>query len=191
MTKEQSQEIVLMLTANWPNFKASHETVALYEKIIAALPVADTQAVVMEIISTSEAEFMPKPAFIARKVAERQLAAKGHSVMSGEEAWKLVQDAIRQIGYYGYPSGLNALVRAAVDALDWKEICTNENIEATRAHFFRIYDSTQQRLVQSQLAATVGQELGWRDESPKQIADRGELASSVHSLTAGIGRKVA
>jgi hypothetical protein len=115
----------------------------------------------MELISTSEAEFLPRPATICRMVAARRLAADGRGILTGEEAWVQVQAAIRDIGYYGYLSHLNPTIRRAIDAVGWRELCVSENIAASRAHFLRIFDALQQREVSDQVGRLIGSDLGW------------------------------
>lgn len=67
---------------------------------------------------------------------------------SVEEAWAEVNGFIRSHGYMNAPKPeeySNPAVGAAVNCLNWLDICTNENIEATRAHFFRAYAGYAQR----------------------------------------------
>jgi hypothetical protein len=161
MTDEAASKMVLMLLANWPNTRAGAETLRLYEQTIRPLDATDAEAVVMEIIATSEAEFLPKPATICRMVAERRLAVEGRVMLTGEEAWTQVQDAIRRCGYYSYPGSLHPRILRAIDAIGWRELCTSENIEANRAHFFRIFNAVQQREVSDQVGRLVGSDLGW------------------------------
>jgi hypothetical protein len=161
MTELEAQEITMMLAANWPNSRASDETLSLYEKILRPLDINDARAAVMELVSTSEAEFMPKPATICRLTAERRLAIEGRVMLSAEEAWAEVQNAIRRCGYYSYPANLHPRIRRAIDAMGWCELCSSENPVADRAHFFRIFEAVQQREVSDQVRDLIGSALGW------------------------------
>lgn len=64
------------------------------------------------------------------------------------EAWGEVQKAISQYGYYRQEEALESLtpiVREAVKRLGFREICLDENQDAVRAHFFKIYSSLIER----------------------------------------------
>ena len=64
------------------------------------------------------------------------------------EAWGEVQKAISQYGYYRQEEALESLtpiVREAVKRLGFREICLDENQDAVRAHFFKIYSALAER----------------------------------------------
>lgn len=64
------------------------------------------------------------------------------------EAWGEVQKAISQYGYYRQEEALESLtpiVREAVKRLGFREICLDENQDAVRAHFFKIYSTLIER----------------------------------------------
>ena len=64
------------------------------------------------------------------------------------EAWGEVQKAISQYGYYRQEEALESLtpiVREAVKRLGFRGICLDENQDAVRAHFFKIYSSLIER----------------------------------------------
>jgi len=68
--------------------------------------------------------------------------------IAAEDAWSEVHDRIEHVGSYRSASWSHPAIEAAVKALGWSEICTNGNIEATRAHFFRIFEAIQRRAFQ-------------------------------------------
>lgn len=62
------------------------------------------------------------------------------------EAWALVtKEQARVGGFYGVPNINNSIVQKAVECIGWRQICLAENLEATRAHFFKIYNSLLER----------------------------------------------
>lgn len=48
-------------------------------------------------------------------------------------------------GSYGKPNIQIAPVQKALETIGWNQICTSENPEAVRAHFFKVYDSLIKR----------------------------------------------
>ena len=79
MTAQEASQIVLMLCANWPNTRPGAETLQLYETLILPLDASDAKAVAMELISTCEDPFLPKPATIIRMAAARRMALDGRA----------------------------------------------------------------------------------------------------------------
>ena len=64
------------------------------------------------------------------------------------EAWQEVQKAIRYFGFYREDEALDSLTpltRKAVERLGFKNLCTSENPEASRANFRMIYESLAER----------------------------------------------
>jgi hypothetical protein len=76
--------------------------------------------------------------------AARLALRRGEGELSAEEAWAAVAAAIRSHGSYREPRFTNPALARAVGAMDWNELCTNPNVEATRAHFFRLFGAFQE-----------------------------------------------
>ena len=89
-----------------------------------------------------------------------------------------VAEAIRHIGYYRQPTFENEALTRAVAAIDWKEICTNPNVEATRAHFMRIFDMMQRRQMQDSIGLMLS-----RDQTSKQIENEAPFGSGMNAST--------
>jgi hypothetical protein len=167
MTEEQASRLVLMLCANWPNTRPEAESLRLFERIIRPLNAEDAEAVVMELIATSEDAFLPKPATILRMAAMRRMALDGRAPLSGEEAWAKVQQCIEQRGFYRGPGNLDTQIQRAVAAVGWDKLCHDENVAASRAHFIKIYNAIQEREEKDEVAALVAAEHGWALPSPE------------------------
>ncbi len=61
------------------------------------------------------------------------------------EAWGMVLKEIGRTGSYGTPKIPNDMVQRAVEMIGWRDICLSDNVEASRAHFFRAYESLIKR----------------------------------------------
>ena len=100
------------------------------------------ETALMELFATHT--YPPQISEIREKCAEYTVP---HLKDQGE-AWGEVQKAISQYGYYRQEEALESLtpiVREAVKRLGFREICLDENQDAVRAHFFKIYSSLIER----------------------------------------------
>lgn len=96
------------------------------------------ETALMELFATHT--YPPQISEIREKCAEYTVP---HLKDQGE-AWGEVQKAISQYGYYRQEEALESLtpiVREAVRRLGFREICLDENQDAVRAHFFKIYST--------------------------------------------------
>ena len=156
MTAQQAGKVVLMLLTAWPNAKVERRSAQLYEAVIQPLDFEAAQAVVMELISTCEDPFLPRPATIRRLVMERCRALDGRAVLTAEEAWLLVQARIQNGGYYTGGVFAEPSIQRAVTAIGWGELCHNPNVEATRGHFLRFYNSYRERELKEEMLTLGG-----------------------------------
>lgn len=100
------------------------------------------ETALMELFATHT--YPPQISEIREKCAEYTVP---HLKDQGE-AWGEVQKAISQYGYYRQEEALESLtpiVREAVKRLGFREICLDENQDAVRAHFFKIYSTLIER----------------------------------------------
>ncbi|HKD68021.1 MAG TPA: hypothetical protein VKB84_14340 [Candidatus Binataceae bacterium] len=137
MTEVESKRITTLLVAAYPAWKPSEATMQLYERLLRPLQAGLAEQAVLQIIRTAR-EFAPPVGSICHQAARLALDG-GEAAMSPEEAWAEVAAAIRRHGSYREPKFSNSTLARAVDAMDWSEVCTNPNVEATRAHFFRLF----------------------------------------------------
>lgn len=157
MTTLEAMEIVAMLTAAYPNWKPTEASLRLYAKLLEPLEADVAKPAVMEMLY-SPREFAPPIGVLADAISVRKLKQAGQ-YLSPEEAWAEVMDRIRDVGVYRTPTFSSPALTRTVQALDWKGICTNENVEATRAHFMRIFDALQRRNVREEIGLLVGGDL--------------------------------
>lgn len=137
MTEVESKRITTLLVAAYPAWKPSEATMQLYERLLRPLEAPLAEEAVLQIIRTPR-EFAPPVGSICYQAARLALY-RGEGELSAEEAWAEVAAAIRSHGSYRQPSFTNPTLSRAVAAMDWSELCTNPNVEATRAHFFRLF----------------------------------------------------
>lgn len=79
------------------------------------------------------------------ELREAALSIINHGDESAEEAWGEVKRAIRIYGSYREPVFQNIRILQAVKIMGWIPLCMSENEVADRAHFFKVYQSLQNR----------------------------------------------
>ncbi|HUY39800.1 MAG TPA: hypothetical protein VNF29_05065 [Candidatus Binataceae bacterium] len=136
----------------------------------------------MEIIGEPR-EFPPPIGVIVDRIARLALAAAGRDLLSAEEAWAEVQERIHYRGYYQGPGiDLDATMKRAIDAIGWQDLCTNSNIEANRAHFFRIYA----RFAETEIAEVRSEIAGGRAPRIGNAPSQRDLPAPVSDLVSKV-----
>lgn len=70
----------------------------------------------------------------------RELAFDFDSLPNVNDAWKEVRSNLARCGFYNKPKWSHQLVEKSVSVFGWADLCTSENLEACRAHFFKIFE---------------------------------------------------
>ena len=170
MTDQQALEIVGPFLAAWPRPTVSPETITIY---VRALQDLDADVLRTATVRCSQTrKFLPTIAEVREECARLQSGG----MLNPEEAWALVMQAFRKVGgYRPFPANTvgGELLKRAVDMIGWEEMCRSTNVEATRAHFFRIYAAAVARRIES--IATGSTEpvlrLAHSAPAPKQVVD--------------------
>jgi hypothetical protein len=197
MERLEALKIVAMLVAGYPGWRPSDETEELYATLLQPMPAEAVKTAVLDILR-SRREFAPPVGVIIQAATRLELARADRPALTAEDAWALVQTAIRERGFYRDPGNLGCSAAAcrAVDAIGWANLCTDENLAASRAHFLRLFDSFQQREVEAAVGLlSTGGELTGRpastsiDHSASLLApDRIEPSRGAALLRDAIGR---
>lgn len=146
MTPAETAKITAVLMLAYPD-----RSFALYERLLADLDYATTNAAIERLVATSK-----WPPTIA-EIREAALALVVGELRPGGEAWG---DVLHAIGTYGnartpgvhFDFG-DPIVAQCVTALKWRELCLSENQAADRARFIELYDraaATQRRSMLSE-----------------------------------------
>jgi hypothetical protein len=154
MTEVESKRITTLLVAAYPAWKPSEATMQLYERLLTPMDARLAEEAVLRIIRTAR-EFAPSVGVICREAARLTLY-RGEAEISAEEAWAEVAAAVRRHGFYREPEFSNPALARTVAAMNWAELCTNRNLEATRAHFFRLFGAFQERRIVRQVEELSG-----------------------------------
>ena len=173
MTFDETAKIIAVISAAIPgmNQKDLYFTQQVWHEILGEHDYQLVKAATMKVLSTMTT--WPTPAHIVKAIENLNPV---NGMPSAADAWLEVQKAIQQHGWYNWPSEFStAALTKTVTAIGKDEFCLNENAEATRAHFFKIY------------AQFANAERDSR-ENPKYI---GKYAPDLMKLTEGLSEKMA
>lgn len=146
MTTHDTIKLFALISASYPREQAfanaSPAMVALWAKLLADIPLAAAEAAIASHVSTS-----PFPPSIAEI---REWAAGGPGDGAGADAWGKLMQAVRKYGWCNQAEAKEFLGPDIWGAMlrtfpDWLALCMSENMEADRAHFLRMWDSTARR----------------------------------------------
>lgn len=139
---EQEIEITKMIgvmAAAYPNTQVSDATVKVYVSMLRDVPLEYLTPAIQQ--SMAESEFIPS---IAR-IREKALAIIRPQHPSSLEAWGVVKQAMREVGFYRSPVFDDPLIAKAVECMEWQTLCSSENEPADRAHFSKVFESLVRR----------------------------------------------
>lgn len=147
MTDTQYLAVAGLVNALWPNASWARATMEAGTYILADLEFDATVAAVRQMAAEGR-EFAPNPGQVRAATVEFTGAATSEGVPSQDRALAEVYEQIRRVGSYGTPEWSHPAIADAVKALGgWMAACMDENPEAYRAHFLRVYASVAQRRV--------------------------------------------
>lgn len=133
--------VLKQLFAAYPNTQVEKQTVAVYLRVLGTMPPADLQVVVDQCIA--ECKFLPTVA----EILERHRNLSGAMLVpTWEEAWELMQRAMREVPYGEKPRFVsNPYLQRTVDIIGWRELRTNPEIAILRAQFRDVYRGLVER----------------------------------------------
>lgn len=144
VTPQEFDLIRASIKSAYPTFNIMPDqySIRMWYRMLGDLDYKLCETVLMELFATHT--YPPQIAEIRDKCTEYTVP---HLKDQGE-AWGEVQRAISQYGYYRQEEAMESLtpiVREAVKRLGFREICLDENQDAVRAHFFKIYTALVER----------------------------------------------
>jgi hypothetical protein len=111
----------------------------MYVKLLRDIPGEELQVIVDQAIA--ESKFLPTIAEL--RTMRRNL--RNVMALTWVDGWDSVMKAIAGVGSYSVPKFKDPITAQVVKAMGWRELCTSENIEVTRAQFRQMYESYQAR----------------------------------------------
>lgn len=142
MNRAETVQLLAFITAFYPDWKLTEATIEAWHEMLRDLEFEVAKTAVKRVISRKR--YLPTVA----EIREEAASLLRPELMSGEEAWALVADAVREFGYYREMDArerMPALVERVVRAIGWDEICLSEEPGVVRAHFIRLYEALARR----------------------------------------------
>ena len=137
MNPREAASLVAVISAAYPQWPASRETVAVYAEALGDLDYDDALAAVRDLVLTEDR--WPTVATIRRRTAQRA----GLLSPSPADAWA----EIRRLTSTGLSSTAGAFshpaVAETVASIGWWDLCHSTNPETIRAQFLRLYSDAQ------------------------------------------------
>lgn len=174
VTRDELDFCYRMVLAAWPHAKPVPETFTLAERLLMPMD-ARAVAAAIEQFSLDGREFAPTMGQVAKRAQEVIQQVNGTVVPDGQQALSEVYDRIGRCGRYQVPEWTHPAIGAAVEAMGgWEATCGDDNRDAYRAHFLRLYDTMKGRLEREALVAPAFREL--LDSSGPRIGMAADLS---------------
>jgi hypothetical protein len=155
MTGHQALDMVALLCAAFPHWNPSEATQRTWATFLSPIQSELAERAAIEIIAEPRA-FAPSIGEFLERSRKAALEIAGIPQVDPEDAWSLVAEAIRAVGSYRQPNFKNPSIVRAVEAIDWLILCRSTNIEATRAHFMKLFSAFERRRLQDGGNALIG-----------------------------------
>lgn len=142
MTQQETIKLFALIAAAYPRDKAfisaSAPMVELWTRLLADIPLSGAEAAIASHVNTS-----PFPPSIAEI---RAWSVGGQCEGEGAEAWGKLMQAVRKYGWCNQAEAKEYLGPEIWETMlrtfpNWLAFCMNENMEANRAHFLRMWES--------------------------------------------------
>ena len=143
MNNVDAARLVAFIAAAFPTWPASKETVAVYAELLSDVSFDDGLVAVQELCRSNDR--WPSVAQIRERVASR------NNMLSPPKdlAWGEVVRQMSLVGRNSKPEFSHPAIDDAVRSIGWTSMCLSENVDVTRAHFWRAYDAVSQRVDRS------------------------------------------
>ena len=142
-TKNNIAQILLVIGINYPNFKATQDTIMVYYDFLKDIPAEELKLGVQQCLTQPERAFAPTVGEI--RGAVMKLRNRAENVPSTEEAWKEVKRKMVEVGSYRIPTWNHPLIEQTVKVFGWKTLCLSEEEGYDRHAFMKAYETLKQR----------------------------------------------
>lgn len=141
---EDVAQIVAVVSAAYPNFNPSENTVEVYYQTLKDIDADLLKAATLQAVSEPGRKFAPSVGEIRGTVIEIRKTA--NNIPDSYQAWMEVKKAMVEVGSYRKPEFSSSVIAEAVQAMGWKNLCLSENEIADRAHFTKAYEQLVRRI---------------------------------------------
>ena len=136
--------IIAVISAAYPNFKASEYTAEIYYQTLQDIPGKLLKAATLQCVAEAGRKFAPSVGEIRGAVLMLQKISL--DIPSSYEAWQEVQQQILENGGdFGNPVFSHPVIEKTVRAIGWRNLRMSEDATADRARFIQAYEQFQER----------------------------------------------
>jgi hypothetical protein len=134
MSKQDTAQILAVLSAGFPNVTVSKETARVYHEVLGDLEPRDVAEAVSQLLRMSE--WFPSAATIRRQALELY----GGLAIPTAVAWGLVTKSVVEHGYMKGLQVSDPLIVEAVRMIGWSQVCHSDKPDGIRYQFSKVYD---------------------------------------------------
>jgi hypothetical protein len=142
-TEREVAQIIAVIATAYPNWQPAPNTPELYYQLLGDIQTEELKTAVLHCVAESGRKFAPSIGEIRGAVGE--LRGMISNVPSSYQAWQEVQRQIVDVGSYRTPEFTSPVIKAAVDAMGWRNLCLSEDATADRARFIQCYEQFKTR----------------------------------------------
>jgi hypothetical protein len=142
-TKQDIMKILGVISAAYPNFAPTEQTVEVYWQVLSDIPSDELKAATLHCISESGRKFAPSVGELRGAVGE--LRGLSSNVPSSFEAWQEFKRAVTRSNYS--PEWSHPLVKQAANLIGMREYGHSDvdDEPSWRARFIQCYEQLQER----------------------------------------------
>ena len=149
-TDKTITQVLAVLAIAYPRFEMAKETPRVYTQLLRDIP----DDILIAAVQQHAASSKWFPSIAELRGAAQDIQARAAGVLTAEESWLAVREAVQRFGWYGepippedgggwrVPTMLDEMTKRAIEGLGgWKMLCQSDNAPADRAHYLKIYGS--------------------------------------------------
>lgn len=136
MLASEMAEFMSQLTGAYPRMTITEPTARTYAQLLGDLECGAALAALLEHVTES-------PHFPAISDIRQRAARKAAGCPDPDQAWAEVTCAFSTVGSYGTPKWSHPAIKAAMDALGWRDLCGSNSADLAtwRAQFRGFYEA--------------------------------------------------
>lgn len=143
--EEDIAQIVGVISAAYPNFNVSPQTIEVYYQTLNDIPADELKAAALHCIAETGRRFAPSVGELRGAVGQLR-----NYIANVPGAYQALEEVRRQIvdngGDFGNPVWSSPLIERAVNMIGWRELrMCNDGDAATRARFLQCYEQLLER----------------------------------------------
>ena len=142
MTRDETRELLVLITGTYPNLKLTKATIDAWATLLSDIDAVVARSATVRVLRQQEGAWWPTPGAIIREATE---IIEG-SWPSVDQAWGQVMAAVRKWGYMNPSAAMQDMdprLARVVTALGWRDICEADP-GVIRGQFIKLYTDARE-----------------------------------------------